>query len=436
MSEWGSVELRNLFDLSIPGEWGNAPDGINDTYVLRAADFTKDCKLKTEIGAPRVIPTSKLIQRRLEKGDLLLEKSGGSPDQPVGRVVYFNRDGDNFSLSNFLQLLRVNKKFDSLWAYYLLTALYDSNVVLRYQQQTTGIINFKLEEYLSEMVDAPFSIGEQQKIANILSTVDKLIENTQTLIDKYTAIKQGMMADLFTRGIDLSPGPDGTPASNPNYGQLRPSVKDTPDLYKETELGCVPKDWDVVLMDKYASRGSGHTPSKSFPEYWNGGIKWVSLADSSKLDNLYIYDTDKEISELGLSNSSATKHPAGTVILSRDAGIGKSAILGEVMAVSQHFMAWRCGSNADSYFLYFWMQYMKPSFENIAMGSTIPTIGLDYFKRLKIAVPSTTQEQIMIGQRILSVHESICKYAVELKKYQIIKKGLMQDLLAGKVKVS
>lgn len=283
----------------------------------------------------------------------------------------------------------------------------------------------------SFVIEVP-PVKQQQKIAKILTTVDNLIEKTQALIDKYTAIKQGMMTDLFTRGIDLS----GTADTSRNYGELRPSYEQAPELYKETELGWVPKEWEVVLLDEYATRGSGHTPSKSSSEYWDGGVKWVSLADSSKLDNLYIDKTDKEISELGLANSSATKHPEGTVILSRDAGIGKSAILGEVMAVSQHFMAWRCGSNADRFFLYFWLQYMKSEFEGIAMGSTIPTIGLNYFKRLKIEVPIAVEEQMVIGKRLLSLHENIATYSLELSKYKKVKTGLMQDLLTGKVKVS
>lgn len=101
----------------------------------------------------------------------------------------------------------------------------------------------------------------------------------------------------------------------------------------------LPEGWRLRLLDHVAKRGSGHTPSKDFPEYWNGGIKWVSLADSSQLDQGLIAKTDKEISETGIRKSSAVLHPAGTVVLSRDAGVGKSAVLGEAMAVSQHFIA-------------------------------------------------------------------------------------------------
>ena len=158
--------------------------------------------------------------------------------------------------------------------------------------------------------------------------------------------------------------------------------------YKQTEVGVVPEDWDAILLDNVAKRGSGHTPDKKHPEYWNGDIKWISLADSYALDDLYISETSSRITPLGVANSSAVLHPAGTVVLSRDAGIGKSAIMGTAMAVSQHFMAWRCGPRLDNKFLYYWLQRTKPEFERIGNGSTIKTIGLPYFRGLKIPVPS------------------------------------------------
>ena len=423
MSNWKSVCLSELFSQSKSGEWGDSPDGINDTYILRAADFTKDCKLRVKIGSPRFIPINKLSSRKLVYGDILLEKSGGSPDQPVGRVVFFDREFGNYSFSNFLQLLRVDKNYDALWVYYLLISLYDSNIVLKYQQQTTGIINFKLEEYLTAKIRIPHCRIEQQKIAKVLSIIDNQIKQTQASIEKYTAIKQGLMSDLFSRGIDIK------------TGKLRPSYQQAPELYRESELGWIPKDWNAPLLDKFAKRNSGHTPAKTISEYWNGGIKWVSLADSNKLDKLYITATRCEVSQLGIQNSSAIELPKGTVILSRDAGIGKSAILAKRMAVSQHFMAWSCKKSSSNLFLYYWLQNMKPVFEQVAMGSTIPTIGLDFFKRLQIACPDNIEEQENIGLKLKELDLLILKFKNEKQKSQSQKQGLMQDLLTGKKSV-
>lgn len=152
-------------------------------------------------------------------------------------------------------------------------------------------------------------------------------------------------------------------------------------------------NWPLVLLDSVAERGSGHTPSQKHPEYWNGGVKWVSLADSHALDRGYINSTAKNISPLGIRHSSAVLHPAGTVILSRDAGVGKSAILGDEMAVSQHFIAWRCDEKClSSKYLYHWLQSEKPEFERMATGSTVKTIGLGYFQKLRIPLPQISEQ--------------------------------------------
>ncbi len=84
-------------------------------------------------------------------------------------------------------------------------------------------------------------LPQQKKIAQILSTCDTVLEKTEAATAKYQALKQGLMHDLFTRGIDV------------NTGQLRPSFNDAPELYKETELGWIPKDWQIGQFIDFAN---------------------------------------------------------------------------------------------------------------------------------------------------------------------------------------
>lgn len=272
------------------------------------------------------------------------------------------------------------------------------------------------------LIAHPLGKSTQQRIASVLASIDTAIEKTEALIAKYQQIKAGLMHDLFTRGV------------LPN-GQLRPPRSEAPELYRETLVGWIPTDWQFELLDKLASRGSGHTPNKDHPEYWNGGIKWVSLADSYRLDQLYISETELTISHQGIQNSSAVLHPAGIVVLSRDAGVGKSAITTEPMAVSQHFMCWKCDQKMDNHFLYYWLQFNKRTFENIAMGSTILTIGLPYFKRLRIACPVQLEEQKLIASKLRSADELLMSLQRDSEKTKQQKLGLMQDLLTGRVPV-
>ncbi len=201
--------------------------------------------------------------------------------------------------------------------------------------------------------------------------------------------------------------------------------------YKLTKLGWLPEEWEVVRVNDVARMGTGHTPDKKVDGHYNGGIKWVSLQDSHRLDKRYIDQTTIEISEAGIRNSSAVMHPANTVILLRDAGVGKSALLAEPMAVSQHFIAWVCGPVVDPEFLYYSLQRQKPYFEQQANGSTIKTLGMPFFERLEIALP-TIDEQQEIVRRLIAWDASIDEQARLIATKTDYKRGLMQQLLTGR----
>lgn len=190
----------------------------------------------------------------------------------------------------------------------------------------------------------------------------------------------------------------------------------------------LPDGWRIALLDSVSKRGSGHTPSKDHSDYWNGGTKWVSLADSWRLDRGYISETDKTISELGIQNSSAVMHPTGTVVMTRDAGVGKSGVLASPMAVSQHFIAWDCSESKDlhNWYLYHWLQYEKPEFERIAIGSTIKTIGLPYFKRLQIELPPKVEQR-----RIAEILDCWDEAIVTLERLLANSRRQKQDLTQG-----
>jgi type I restriction enzyme S subunit len=192
--------------------------------------------------------------------------------------------------------------------------------------------------------------------------------------------------------------------------------------------------WKQVRLDEVAIRGSGHTPNKKHPEYWDGDIPWVSLKDTFRLDQGSVMVTSEKITAEGLAHSSAVLHPKGTVILLRDAGIGKSGIMGADMAVSQHFMAWRCGSRLDNWFLYYYLQHMKPEFERISNGSTIKTIGLDYFKQFTVPLPPI-EEQRPISLMLREADDLISKLERLIAKKQAIKQGMMQQLLTGRTRL-
>jgi type I restriction enzyme S subunit len=104
------------------------------------------------------------------------------------------------------------------------------------------------------------------------------------------------------------------------------------------------------LMD-LARLATGHTPSRYHPEYWNGNVPWIQLADIRALDGQEAFDTSEHTNELGVTNSAAVFLPKGTVCMSRTASVGFFAIMGRPMTTSQDFVNWVCGTELDSWFL-------------------------------------------------------------------------------------
>jgi type I restriction enzyme, S subunit len=255
--------------------------------------------------------------------------------------------------------------------------------------------------------------SEQEKIANIISSVDEVSATSEAVIDQLRVLRKAMLCELLLRGL--------------------PRVHGT---WKRTELGELPATWQTPLLDEVAKRGSGHTPNKTCPAYWNGRIKWVSLTDSPQLDHLYIQDTSAKITPDGIANSSAVEHPPGVVILSRDGSrVGKSAITTDTMAVSQHFIAWLCGEELDNHFLYYWLQYKKPEFARVATGSTTnKTIGLPYFRSMRVPLPPLREQQTIAGT-LRSLDFRIFEEEAHLACVRAVRTALISVLLTGEVRV-
>ncbi len=149
---------------------------------------------------------------------------------------------------------------------------------------------------------------------------------------------------------------------------------------------------------RYAARlGTGHTPSRNVPEYWEDcTVPWITLADVWQLRSgtaNSISETKEKISNLGLANSSAVKHPAGTVILSRTASVGFSAIMGTDMATTQDFATWTCGPALEPRYLLHALRAMAPDLKRVAAGSTHKTIYMPDIEQLRVPLPPVSEQR-------------------------------------------
>src|SRR6266508_1058208 len=190
--------------------------------------------------------------------------------------------------------------------------------------------------------------------------------------------------------------------------------------------------WPTVPIRYVAKLGTGHTPSRQHPEYWDDcTVPWVTLADVGQLRQGtvdIISNTAEMVSRLGIANSSAVRHPAGTVILSRTASVGFSAILGADMATSQDFATWTCGGQLDRKYLLHTLRAMAPDLRRLAMGSTHKTIYMPDIAELRIPLPSIEEQR-----RIADFLDAETALIDQLDASRLAQIGLLNELRVATV---
>ena len=223
-------EVRRLGDSvvrCINGTWGDEPDGVNDLPCIRVADFDRvNWKVRTDKLTMRAVTQSERSRRMLHRGDLLLEKSGGGDNQPVGAIVLYDHDVEAVC-SNFVGKLEVKEGYQPEYLTYLHATLYALQINKRSIKQTTGIQNIDADSYLSEPIAFP-PLAEQRAIVRYLDHADRRIRRyvsaKRKLIGLLEEEKQAIINRAVTRGLD------------PNV-RLKPSGVEW--------LGDVPEHWDV-----------------------------------------------------------------------------------------------------------------------------------------------------------------------------------------------
>ncbi len=191
-----------------------------------------------------------------------------------------------------------------------------------------------------------------------------------------------------------------TPIDSARAGE--PRVRPYPG-YKDSGvewLREIPTHWEVKRTKFAARLRSGHTPSRQHPEYWqNCTIPWFGLADVWQIrdgQTEYVTDTAEKISELGLANSAARLLPKGTVMLSRTASVGFSAIMGVDMATTQDFVNWVCGVSLRPEYLLYVFRSMQHELARLTMGSTHQTIYMPDVGRFSTPIPPIPEQDRIV----------------------------------------
>jgi type I restriction enzyme, S subunit len=418
-----NIRMKFALDRNDAGVWGDDSDPASAVPVLRSTEISLEGWINPADPAMRNLSRGEVAATRLRRGDIIIVKSSGS-DAHLGKSGWVDERSENMSFSNFIQRVRVNDEFDSRFVWYFLNSRAMKEQVRVLSSTSTGLQNLSASIIREAALPAP-SLTTQRRVAGFLDRTVGVIDESSRL---YRSVRARLLERRAAMIFRLVTGVGHSDRKNSSLAWAE----------------SIPSGWRSVKLSYVAKLGSGHTPSRSVPEWWDDcTIPWVTTGEVGQIrsDRLeYLMDTREKISRLGLENSSAEIHPVGTVALSRTASAGFSAIMADRMATSQDFATWTCGPRLMPEYLLWCLRAMRADLlDRLAMGSTHKTIYMPDLQGLRIPLPGV-EEQVRIVADIRRsngvIDTAIDAVSRQLQLLAERRSALISDAVTGQIDVA
>ncbi len=336
----------------------------------------------------------------VKKDDILICSRNGSKEL-IGKCAIIDEKAEGSSFGAFMTVFRsdYNKYLFHVFNSYLFKRQIYNNIGATINQITTdNLNNFK--------VIIPTN-DEQEKISLILSTIDAQIDNTEKLIQKNQELKKGLMQQLLTKGIGHTE-------------------------FKKTEFGDIPDIWEIKKLSELANViDSLHET----PEYSEQGYPMIRVVDvnGKEINTKYTKFVSKDVFDKFTKKYIPRKND---IIMSRVGSYGQVSYLetDEKVCLGQNTVVITTDFDKKYIFYALSSNYVKNNIEKVTSGSSQKTLSLANIKDLKLLLPRI-EEQNKIVAILSSIDEKIDKYQSKKIRLEEIKKGLMQQLLTGKIRV-
>lgn len=375
---------------------------------------------------PRVVADDTTIDKyRLHEGDIVLARTGAS----TGASAYV-KNPPLAVFASYLVRLKAKPEFDPRYlAYYLRSELFWT-----YIRGVLGDKSAQPNASASTMTKAPLFAPEDKKeqraIARILGSLDDKIELNHRMNETLAAIAHSIFKSWF---VDFDPVQAKEEGRAP-AGMDAETAALFPDNFEETELGIVPRGWRIGSFDETIELIGGGTPKTSVADYWNGNIPWFSVVDAPINSDVFVIETEKKITERGITESSTRLLPIGTTIITARGTVGKCALVGIPMAMNQSCYGIRGRDGRGNYFIYFALRNLVSELQQSTHGSVFDTITRDTFGSVRsIIVPDELTQAF--DRKVLPLMEKIIANLREKNNLAAIRDTLLPKLLSGEIRV-
>ena len=346
------AKLIDITGKALSGEWGSEDVSGQGIPILRTTNFTNEGTIDYSSVVTRTVTKKNIRDKFLKNGDIIIEKSGGSDKQPVGRVVYFDSIENKYLFNNFTGLLRVKDKNKWLpkYVFYSLFSAYKQGKTKYFENRTTGLHNLQTDSYIKNLEIKDVPIHVQQKECDILDNICGQVMLRKKQLSQYDQIVNARFIEMF-----------GDPSVNPKGWPLR----------KLGNLGEL-------------NRGvSKHRP-RNAPELLGGIYPLIQTGDVAN-SATYISGYTSTYSELGLKQS--RMWPKGTLCITIAANIAKTGILDFDACFPDSVVGFIPDKIVDTLYIHYWFSFFQKILEEQAPQSAQKNINLKILRDLNVMVP-------------------------------------------------
>lgn len=423
MRKWRTEPLERIAEIRSSNVDKKSNAGEEPVRLCNYMDVYSREYITADIEFMEATATHAEVQRfGIERGDVMITKDSETPDD-IGIPAVVVDDIPKLVCGYHLALIKPNR--DEVDPVYLAKQLGLSDTARYYGRLANGSTRYGLS--YQSIARTPIRLAplpEQQRIAEILSAVDEAIEQTEALIAKTQQIKAGLMHDLFTRGVIAD-------------GQLRPPREEAPQLYKESSLGWIPTEWEVRPCSEVSElitvgiviRPAQYYVPEGVPAFRSANIREIGI-DSSDL----VFISPQANALLAKSQVRA-----GDVLSVRTGYPGTSAVVPTEFAGANciDILITRPSNCLRSAFLAAWINssFGKEQVLRKQGGLAQQHFNVGELRDLLVALPATSEQDEIVA-RLSAVNDKLAAEEKLVTKYQSVKRGLMQDLLTGRVPVT
>lgn len=385
------AKLIEITGKALSGEWGNDDNTGNGIPVLRTTNFTNEGIVNYNNVVTRIIEKKKIEEKYLRKGDIIIEKSGGSDKQPVGRVVYFDGPENTYLFNNFTGLLRVKDqaKWYPRYVFYSLFSNYHRGGTRAFQNKTTGLHNLKIDDFVSRCEVTEAGINEQIAACKQMDRVNDIIRMHHQQLQKLDELVKARFLEMF-----------GDPVVNK-------------------------KGWDAEILNNLCNGiGDG---LHGTPEYDDAG-KYAFINGNNLMNGAIEVTPSTKMVNAETFGKYYIEISENAILLSINGTLGKLAFYnGEEIILGKSACYCNLKSEINREFVYGVMQTNAFSnfLERNATASTIKNVGLKAIREFRLILPPEgLQKQFVKFSKQVDKSKTVAQKALD--EAQLLFDSLMQ----------